>query len=377
MKRLVVIIAGLIVSTAVVAQTPRPFKVEKFADMQAPLGVTFTPDGRMLVVEKAGRLFVISKDGKKSDPITEGLPTPDTSGQGGMSDVVVHPDFASNNMVYISFTEAGDNDTRGGAVGRGTLKLSGNGGSVENYTVIWRQDPKVDGAGHFSQRMHFSPDGKYLFITSGERQQGAPAQDLKVNLGKIIRLNPDGSIPEDNPFYDQGGRTAQIWSYGHRNLTGIDFDADGVLWETEMGPMGGDELNKIDEPGKNHGWPVVSNGNDYNGDVIPDHDTHPEFKKPVVWWNPSISPGGLLAYTGDMFPEWKGSFFLAGLSSMAIVRVSTRFGAVLSETGRWDMGARIRDLEQGPDGAIYALMDAGFGPNASGVGILKLTPADK
>lgn len=374
MKRLVVIIAGLIISTAVVAQTPRPFNVEKFADAQAPLGATFMPDGRMLVVEKAGRLLVISKDGKKTMAITKGLPTPDTSGQGGMSDVTLHPDFSSNNMIYISFTEPGDNDTRGGAVGRGTLNLSGE-GSVDGYNIIWRQDPKVDGAGHFSQRMHFSPDGKYLFVTSGERQRGDPAQDLKVNLGKILRLNPDGSAAKGNPFYDQGGLTAQIWSYGHRNLTGIDFDADGTLWECEMGPMGGDELNRIDEAGKNHGWPLVSNGNDYNGDVISDHDTRPEFKKPVVWWNPSISPGGLLAYTGDLFPDWKGSFFLAGLSAQAIVRVSTRFGTVLSETGRWDMGARIRDLEQGPDGAIYALMDPSGGPNSTPGGILKLTPA--
>jgi glucose/arabinose dehydrogenase len=372
MKRISVLIAGLLFNAAVYCQDPLPFETTLVASMDAAWAIEFMPDGRMLVTEKAGRLYVVTQDGKKSDLITSGIPAVDVSGQGGLGDIALHPDFKNNNIIYLSFTEAGDNDTRGGAVGRGRLQLTGNGGSIEDFKVIWRQDPKLDGAGHFSQRLHFSPDG-HLFITSGERQAFDPAQDMKVNLGKVIRLNADGSVPDDNPFADQGGLTAQIWSSGHRNLTGIDFDAEGNLWESEMGASGGDELNKI-EKGANYGWPVVSNGNHYDGKNIPEHDSRPEFTKPVVWWHPAISPGSVLVYQGDLFPEWKGNIFVAGLSSRSIIRVGQRFGA-LSELERFNLGARIRDIEQGPDGSIWLVMDPDNPRKRWTGGILKLTPA--
>ena len=374
MKRIPVLIAGLLCSGAVFCQEPQPFEATLVTTMEAAWAIEFMPDGRMLVTEKAGSLYVVTQDGRKSDPITSGIPKVDVSGQGGLADVILHPDFSNNNIIYLSFTEPGENDTRGGAVGRGRLQLTGNGGSIEDFRVIWRQDPKLDGAGHFSQRMHFSPDG-YLFVTSGERQAFDPAQDMKVNLGKVIRLNEDGTVPKDNPFAAQGGLTAQIWSSGHRNLTGIDFDAEGNLWESEMGPSGGDELNRI-EKGANYGWPIVSNGNHYDAKNIPEHDSRPEFNKPVVWWNPSISPGGVLAYRGDLFPEWKGNIFVAGLSSRSIVRVGDRFGAP-SELERFNLGARIRDIEQGPDGSIWLVMDPDNPGKRWSGGILKLTPARK
>jgi glucose/arabinose dehydrogenase len=195
---------------------------------------------------------------------------------------------------------------------------------------------------------------------------------MKVNLGKVIRLNADGSVPDDNPYFAQGGLTAQIWTAGHRNLTGIDFDAEGNLWESEMGASGGDELNKI-EKGGNYGWPIVSNANHYDGKNIPEHDSRPEFTKPVVWWHPAISPGSVLAYRGDLFPAWKGNIFVAGLSSRSIIRVGQRFGA-LSELERFNLGARIRDIEQGPDGSIWLIMDPDNPGKRWTGGILKLTP---
>ena len=370
MSRLLVILSCLIFSTLALAQNPRPFKTTLVTEMDAPWAIEFLPDGRMLITEKAGRLLVVNRDGKKSAPVS-GVPAVDVSMQGGMHDVMLHPDFENNKVVYLTYVEPGENGTRGGVMGRGRLNLTANGGSLSDFRILWRQSYKYEGQGHFSLRMKFSPDGKYLFLTSGERQQGDPAQDLSNNLGKVLRLNEDGSIPSDNPFADKGGDGAAIWSYGHRNLLGLAFDNEGNLWQQEMGPSGGDELNLI-EKGANYGWPIVSNGEQYNGDPIPHHDTHPEFKKPVVYWHPSISPGGLLAYDGNKFPDWKGHFFIGGLGSQSLVRVGPRFGAP-SELERYDMGARIRDVEQGPDGYIWLLMDPDRDGKWKG-GLLKLTP---
>ena len=231
--------------------------------------------------------------------------------------------------------------------------------------VIWRQVPKVTGRGHYGHRLLFSPDGS-LFISSGDRQKFDPAQDLDGNLGKIIRLNDDGSVPEGNPFADRGGVAAQIWSLGHRNPLGLDFDAEGQLWNTEMGPEGGDELNRV-LPGKNYGYPVVSIGDHYDGRDIPDHDTRPEFEAPQLWWTPVISPGDFMIYQGELFPDWRGDGFAAGLSSKALVRIRFEGDGAL-EAERYGMGRRIRAVSEGPDGAIWLLQD---GPGGK---LLRLTP---
>jgi glucose/arabinose dehydrogenase len=282
---------------------------------------------------------------------------------------VLHPDYAQNNLLYFSYVEAGEGDTRGAVVARAELALSGNGGALRNTEILWRQDPKVTGQGHYSHRIAFSPDG-YLFISSGERQKFDPAQDMNANLGKVIRLNDDGTIPRDNPFYDRGGVTAEIWSLGHRNLLGLAFDSSGQLWDVEMGPMGGDELNRV-ERGANYGYPIVSNGDHYDGTPIPDHDTRPEFAAPAVWWNPVISPSSLVFYSGDEFPQWQGDAFIGGLSSQSLVRIEFT-GNSAREAQRFDMGQRIRAVEQGPDGALWLLEDGRQGRGGNGT-LMKLT----
>ena len=299
-----------------------------------------------------------------------GIPDVDYGGQGGLGDIVPHPDFARNNIVYLSYAEAGDGDTRGAAVARGRLVLNeADGGRIEGLQVIWRQAPKVTGRGHYGHRIAFGPDDK-LYISSGERQKFDPAQDMNASLGKIIRLNDDGSVPADNPWASRGGVTAQLWTIGHRNPLGIAFDGQGRLWEHEMGPEGGDEFNLI-ERSTNYGYPIVSNGDHYDGKPIPDHATRPEFNAPEVTWTPVVSPAGLIIYSGSLFPQWRGNAFLGGLSGRALVRVAID-GNRAREAERWDMGARIREVEQGPDGAIYLLEDERGG---SGGRLLKLTPA--
>lgn len=282
----------------------QPFVSTEVATFDEPWAMTFLPDGRLLVTEKEGKLKLLDTASKHVGEIS-GVPAVDYGGQGGLGDVVLHPKFASNGLVYLSYAEKGNGDTRGGAVARGKLTLDGKGGgALSGMKVIWRQVPKVSGHGHFGHRIAFDKDGK-LWISSSERQKFDPAQDMKSNLGKIVRLNDDGTVPADNPFADQGGVTAQIWSLGHRNALGLAFDAQGRLWEHEMGPRGGDELNLI-ERGSNYGYPIVSNGDHYDGRDIPDHDTRPEFNAPEAFWNPVISPAGFIIYSGDLFPDWKG-----------------------------------------------------------------------
>lgn len=343
----------------------RPFVATPVATFDEPWAMTFLPDGRLLVTEKEGRLLVVTQGGEKSSPVT-GVPEVDYGGQGGFGDVVLHPDFATNGIVYLSYVEAGEGDVRGAAVMRAKLTLTDDGGTLSEQQVIWRQDPKVTDRGHFGHRLAFSDDG-YLFISSGERQKFTPAQDMQQNLGKIVRLNDDGTVPDDNPFAEQGGVTAQIWSLGHRNPLGLAFDPEGRLWELEMGPQGGDELNLIVR-GENYGYPIVSNGDHYDGREIPDHDTRPEFEAPKVYWVPSISPAGLIFYTGDQFPEWQGDAFIGALGAEALVRIDVD-GETASKGDRFDMGKRIREVEQGPNGAIWLLEDEAGGR------LLKLTPA--
>jgi glucose/arabinose dehydrogenase len=238
---------------------------------------------------------------------------------------------------------------------RAKLSFSDDGGAaLSEGRVIWRQVPKLRGRGHYGHRMIFAPDG-HLFITSGERQHFTPAQDMRSNLGKMIRLTDDGGIPADNPFVEQGGVAAEVWSLGQRNPLGVAFDAAGRLWIHEMGPKGGDELNLIVR-GSNYGYPVVSNGDHYDGRDIPDHDTHPEFAAPKITWTPVIAPAGMVIYSGSEFPQWKGNAFIGGLASEALIRVEFD-GESAREAERFKFGKRIREVEQGPDGALWLLED--------------------
>jgi glucose/arabinose dehydrogenase len=355
-------------SAAATARTEKQvFVVTGVAKFNEPWAMTFLPDGRLLVTEKKGALKVHAIGGKTGD--VTGVPKVAYGGQGGFGDVVLHPNFATNGLVYLSYAEQGEGNTRGAAVVRAKLTLDSNGGgALSDLKVIWRQVPKVEGQGHYGHRIAFGPTG-HLFISSGERQKFEPAQDMSSNLGKIVRLNDDGSVPSDNPFASQGGVAAQVWSLGHRNPLGLAFDAEGRLWNQEMGPRGGDELNLV-ERGGNYGYPVVSNGDHYDGRPIPDHDKRPEFKAPKVTWNPVISPAGLLIYSGSAFPEWKGNAFIGGLSSKALIRVEIN-GTQAREAERYNMDQRIREVEQGPDGNLWVLEDE---RNGSGGRLLKLSP---
>ena len=335
-------------------------KVETVATgLSHPWGLAFLPDGRMLVTERSGTLRLVSKDGKLSPPLS-GVPKVVVAGQGGLLDVAIDPDFKSNNLVYLTYSEPGEGGA-GTAVARGKLGESG----LDGVEVIFRQEPKVGGGNHFGSRLVFAPDGK-LFVTLGERFTFTPAQDLTNDLGKIVRINPDGSVPKDNPFVGRTDARPEIWSYGHRNPQGAAIHPEtGKLWETEFGPRGGDELN-IPQAGANYGWPVVSWGSHYTGEDIPDPPTHPEFADAIYHWNPVISPSGITFYTADAIPAWKGNLLIAALSGQAIVRLTLDGEKVVDEE-RIPMGARIRDVMQGPDGAVYALTDEGNGE------ILRLT----
>lgn len=331
------------------------FTVSEIAQFDRPWAMAFLPDGRLLVSEKRGALKLFDTGGG----ITEisGVPEVSYGGQGGFGDVVLHPDFTDNALVYLSYAETGEGNTSGAAVARARLALDGDRNELADLEVIWRQVPKVAGRGHFGHRIVFGPEG-YLWISSGERQKFDPSQDMESNLGKIVRLNDDGSLPPDNPFADGNEVTSQIWSLGHRNPLGLAFDADGRLWAVEMGPRGGDELNLV-ERGANYGYPVVSNGSHYSGLPIPDHDTRPEFAAPVISWTPVISPSSLMFYSGSEFPDWHGDAFIGGLSSQTLVRVEFD-GESAREVERFRMGQRIRAVEQGPDGALWLLEDERF-----------------
>ncbi|ABI77903.1 dehydrogenase, glucose/sorbosone family [Hyphomonas neptunium ATCC 15444] len=335
-----------------------------------PWAMTFLPDGRAVVTEQAGDIWLVGTDGSNAGEITGG-PDVMMRGQGGLGDIILHPAFAETGEVYLSYVERDDDDDSlsGAAVEIATLSLTEDGGTISDRKVIWRQNPKVKDNGHYGHRMAVSPDG-YLFITSGERQKFTPAQDMSGNLGKVVRLNLDGSVPEDNPFADQGGVAAEVWTLGHRNPLGIDFDNTGRLWVQEMGPAHGDELNLI-VAGENYGYPEVSNGDHYDGRPIPDHDTRPEFAAPAAYWVPAISPAGLDIYYGGVFPDWNGNAFIGGLSSKALIRVELEEeGGGAAEGGRYSWDKRIREVEEGPDGAIYVLEDE------EGGRLIRLTPAE-
>ena len=342
-----------------------PFQIQVVADFESPWAMTFLPDGRLLITEKTGTLLLVSADWQQRTRV-DGIPAVASEGQGGFMDVVLHPGFATNRLVYFSYAEAGQGG-KGVVLARGTF-ADGDRPVLQKVETLFRASPYVDGDGHFSGRIAFSKDG-HLFFSNGERQKFTPAQDPKATLGKVLRLNDDGTPAQGNPLAAKGFHPA-VWSYGHRNLLGLAFDAAGNLWEQEMGPQGGDEVNLI-LPGRNYGYPIVSDGNHYDGRPIPDHATRSEFEKPKVSWNPVISPAGLIVYSGKLWPQWKGDLFIGGLSSQALIRVDVD-GTNASKGDQWPMEHRIREPEEGPDGAIWLLEDG----RRDGAGrLLKLTPA--
>jgi glucose/arabinose dehydrogenase len=339
-----------------------PVSVTTWAEgLDDPWGMAFMPDGRMLVTEKDGALRIVGKDGAVSGPVS-GVAEVSSRGQGGLLDVALAPDFAESGMIYLSFSEPGEGGSST-ALARGVLK----GDALENVEVIFSQTPKVGDTKHYGSRIVF--DGDKLYLSMGDRGQKTPSQDLGTTIGKVVRLNLDGSVPEDNPFVGKDGARPEIWSYGHRNGQGLARHPEtGALWELEFGPKGGDELNLI-KKGANYGWPDVSDGVEYSGAPIPDHATRPEFEPPVKSWVPAISPSGMTFYTGDLFPDWKNDILISGLGQQGVVRV-TLDGDKFGSEERISVGTRIRDIETGPDGAIYALAE-------DDGAVLRLAPVEK
>jgi glucose/arabinose dehydrogenase len=388
------------------SSTDRPFIVSEVTRFDMPWAMSFLPGSgvRMttaaLVTEKTGKLWLVATTtGAKQE--VAGVPRVVVSSQGGLLDVVALPDFAGNQQVYLTYSEPSPNGGSGLALARARLVGIGSAPRLDGLTVLWR-DPAGGEGGQFGARIAFAPDGRSLFLSSGERQRFTPAQDPSQPLGKILHLTLDGKPAPGNPMagrtgaasvivtdppqdteaakHEQGRRftwpvpnltPAETWSTGHRNPLGLAFAPDGRLWETEMGPRGGDEVNLI-LPGRNYGWPNVSNGSNYDGVDIPDHRPGDGYEPPKVWWNPSISPAGLIIYTGDLFPEWKGDALFGALSAEAFVHVRIR-GDQASKADQWAMGQRIREVEQGPRGEVYLLEDGRNGPAR----LLRLEPAQR
>lgn len=335
-----------------------PGKVADYArGLVHPWGMAFLPDGRLLVTERPGRLRIVDKAGKLSAPLA-GVPRVYAQGQGGLLDVALDPQFAQNRAIYLSYAEQ-EGDVAGTAVARARLTDTG----LADVKVIYRQQPKVAGAGHFGSRIVFRRDGT-MFITQGERMRySEQAQDLKSLLGKVVRINRDGTIPKDNPFAGRADARPEIWSYGHRNVQSAVLHPDtGALWTVEHGARGGDELNHP-EAGKNYGWPVISYGREYSGMPIGAGLTAKAgMEQPVYYWDPVIAPSGMAVYTADAYPGWKGSFLVGSLQPGALVRLTMKNGRVAREDRYLgELGERIRDVEQGPDGLVYLLTDSESG----------------
>lgn len=340
-----------------------PIAIESIAEFAHPWGMAFLPDGRLLVTERdEAILHIVTMDGETTH--VEGLPEVFTGGQGGLLDVALDPDFEENGYVYLSYAEQGG-EGASTALGRGVLEEN----ELRDFEVIFSQQPKTEGDMHFGSRIVFAPDGT-LFLTLADRFLFDPAQDLSNHLGTVVRINRDGSVPEDNPFVGREDALDEIYSYGHRNIQAAALHPEtDALWVAEMGPLGGDELNLV-AAGENYGWPVVSWGINYDGTEIPDPDTRPEFTEPVTYWTPAIAPSGMTFYTGDAFPEWQGSAFIGGLVSEGLVRVTLEGERVLSEEAI-PLGARVRDVQEGPDGLLYVLTDEEDGD------VLRLMPMEE
>ncbi|MGQ0713650.1 MAG: PQQ-dependent sugar dehydrogenase [Gemmatimonadaceae bacterium] len=320
-----------------------------------PWALAFLPDGRILVTERPGRLRIVDREGHLSPPLS-GVPEVAARGQGGLLDVAIDPSFAENQLVYLSYAEGSGDGTSGTAVARGRLV----GTALENVQRIYAQQPKVQSNGHFGSRLVFSRDGK-LFVTQGDRQSGRyrqQAQDLSSGIGKIVRINADGTIPNDNPFVGRDGARPEIWSYGHRNIQAAALHPEsGQLWTVEHGPQGGDELNPA-EAGKNYGWPIITYGVDYGGGSVGEGTAREGMEQPVYYWDPVIAPSGMVFYTGDAYPGWKGSAFVGSMQPGVLVRLTITDGRVTSEERYLgDLNERIRDVQQGPDGLLYLVTD--------------------
>jgi aldose sugar dehydrogenase len=363
-----VLIAGVVPGALALAQgqaqaprSPTPAPVQGAVRVQIvarglehPWGLAFLPDGHLLVTERPGRLRIVDRDGRVSEPL-DGVPKVLARGQGGLLDVTLDPRFADTRLVYLAYAEPGEGGTAGTAVARGRL----GDGRLEDVRVIYRQQPKVEGANHFGSRLVFARDGT-LFVTQGDRfNYRDQAQDLASGLGKLVRINPDGSVPRDNPFVGRAGARPEIWSYGHRNIQSAALHPQtGQLWTVEHGARGGDELNRP-EAGKNYGWPVITYGVDYSGAKIGQGTAKPGMEQPLYYWDPVIAPSGMVFYTGEAFPDWQESILIGSLRPGLLVRLTLKDGRVAREERYLgDLGERIRDVRQGPDGLLYLLTDS-------------------
>jgi aldose sugar dehydrogenase len=359
---------------AAAANSAQPFRIAERGTFDAPWALAFAPGTQVLfVTEKPGTMKFVDLPSGRLGTVT-GLPNVVNAGQGGLGDVAFLPSESAPTLgrrtIYLSWAEAAEGNLAGAALGRGTLVCEeADACRIDGLQVIWRQTPKVGSRGHYSHKIAFSPDGRHLFLSSGDRQQGAPAQDLSNNLGKVLRLNLDGTPAAGNPFADRGGVSREIWSYGQRNLLGLQFDLQGRLWDLEHGPAGGDELNLV-EAGKNYGWPVRSNGNDYSGADIPDHTADDGFVKPAISWNPVIAPGDFIFYSGKLWPQWRGQALITAMlrSAPGIVRVTATSGTSAREEARHSFEKRLRDIVEAPDGSLYVVEDGAGGR------LLHLTP---
>jgi glucose/arabinose dehydrogenase len=372
-----------------------PFTMTRVASFDLPWRIAFLPDGRMLVTEKVGRVQLVTPEGVKTE--VKGVPPSYYQGQNGMLGVFLSPRYADDRRVYLTYVAPGD---YGGSLtlGRGELALDRGHAALVAFQVLWRQVPSGKG-GQAGGQVAFSPDGKYLFLTVGDRQRMTPAQDASQPAGKILRLTLDGKPAPGNPMEGKTGATsialidppadteaaktspvvstytfpganltpAETWTTGHRTPYGLAFGPDGRLWEVEHGPRGGDELNLI-EPGKNYGWPLVVYGRNYNGVPIPSPDTRPDLARPVIYWDPVIAPGNLMFYNGGAFAQWNGSALISGLVSRVIDRVAFDQKGGAAVVQRWNVGIRVRDIEEAPDGSLWMLEDARPG------GLFHLTP---
>lgn len=372
-----------------------PFGLTQVATFNRPWRLAFLPDGRMLVTEKVGPVWLVTPQGGKT-PVSN-APAVLAQGQGGMLGVFVSPHYATDRRVYLTYSEPGDGGSSL-ALARATLTLGEGTAALDGLQVLWRQMPKGNG-GQFGAQIAFSPDGQHLFLTVGDRQRFTPAQDPNQALGKILRLTLDGKPAPGNPMAGTSGATsvplidrardteaaksapvvstytfsgpnlapAETWSTGHRTPYGLAFGPDGRLWELEHGPRGGDELNLI-EPGRNYGWPLVSYATNYNGVPIPSPETRSDLVKPVIYWTPVIAPGNLTFYKGAMFPQWQGSALISGLATASLSRITFDGKGGATPAERWSVGHKIRDVEVAPDGALWLLEDSPAG------GLFRLTP---